>query len=196
MPTSSDEARLVLANADCCYTKAQVETALDEMAEAITATLQDSNPLVLCVLNGGLIVTSELLLRLPFPLHCDYIHATRYRGETRGGELNWIAKSSHPLKGRHVLIIDDILDEGLTLEALLKHCREEGAASVRSAVLVNKLHDRKADLQADFVGLDVEDRYVFGYGMDYKGYLRNAPGIYAVSEQEDTSADAGEEDSA
>jgi hypoxanthine phosphoribosyltransferase len=117
---------------------------------------------------------------MPFPLNYDYIHATRYRGEIRGGELNWIAKSSYSFQDRHILIIDDILDEGLTLAALVKHCKKEGAASVHAAVLVNKLHDRKADLQADFVGLDVEDRYVFGYGMDYKDYLRNVPGIYAV----------------
>jgi hypoxanthine phosphoribosyltransferase len=179
-PISSEEARQVLAEAECCYTREQVEQALDKMAQAITETLKDSNPLVLCVLNGGLIVTGELLLRLPFPLNYDYIHATRYCGETRGGELNWIAKSSYPLKDRCILIIDDILDEGLTLAALVKYCRDEGASSVHTAVLVNKLHDRKEDLQADFVGLDVEDRYVFGYGMDYKGYLRNVPGIYAV----------------
>ena len=160
MSITSEEARQVLAEAECCYTRTQVEQALDKMAQAITATLQDKNPLLLRVLN--------------------YIHATRYRGETRGGELNWIAKSSHSLKDRHVLIIDDILDEGLTLAALVKFGMQEGAASVHTAVLVNKLHDRKADLQADFVGLDVEDRYVFGYGMDYKDYLRNVPGIYAV----------------
>lgn len=180
MSITSEEARQVLAEAECCYTRAQVEQAFDNMAQAITAELEDKNPLVLCVLNGGLIVTSELLLRLPFPLNYDYIHATRYRGETRGGELNWIAKSSHSLKDRHVLMIDDIHDEGKTLAALVKYGLQEGAASVHTAVLINKLHDRKVDYRADFVGLDVEDRYVFGYGMDYKGYLRNVPGVYAV----------------
>ena len=180
MPISSDEAKRVLAEADCCYTQSQVQQSLDKMATAITKVLHDRDPLVLCVLNGGLIVTSELLLRLQFPLNYDYIHATRYRGETRGGDLNWIAKSSYSLKDRHVLIVDDILDEGLTLAALVKHCRQEGAASVHTAVLVQKLRERLADIEADFVGLDVEDRYVFGYGMDYKDYLRNVPGIYAV----------------
>lgn len=180
MPITSDEAKRVLAEADCCYTQSQVQQSLDKMAAAITEVLQDRNPLVLCVLNGGLIVTSELLLRLQFPLNYDYIHATRYRGETSGGELNWIAKSSYSLKDRHILIVDDILDEGLTLAALVKYCQQEGAASVHTAVLVQKLHDRKHGVEADFVGLDVEDRYVFGYGMDYKDYLRNAPGIYAV----------------
>ena len=180
MPITSDEARQVLEEADCCYTQSQVEQALDKMAESISQTLQDSNPLILCVLNGGLIVTSELLLRLQFPLNYDYIHATRYQGETRGGELNWIAKSSYSLKGRHILIVDDILDEGHTLAGLVKHCQEQQVASVHTAVLVQKLHERKADISADFVGLDVEDRYVFGYGMDYKDYLRNVPGIYAV----------------
>lgn len=181
MPITSDEAKQVLAEADCCYTQSQVQQSLDKMAVAITEVLQDRNPLVLCVLNGGLIVTSELLLRLQFPLNYDYIHATRYRGQTSGGELNWIAKSSYSLKDRHILIVDDILDEGLTLAALVKHCQQEGAASVHSAVLVQKLHERKhGSIEADFVGLDVEDRYVFGYGMDYKDYLRNVPGIYAV----------------
>lgn len=85
-------------------------------------------------------------------------------------------------RDRPVLIIDDILDEGHTLAAIIDYCREQGAASVQCAVLVDKQHERKArpDLKADYVGLEVEDRYIFGYGMDYQGYWRNAPGIYAV----------------
>jgi hypoxanthine phosphoribosyltransferase len=180
MPITSQEAKKVLAEADCCHSQSQIEHALDDMAEAITAVYRDLNPLVLCVLNGGLIVTSELLLRLPFPLNYDYIHATRYRNGTRGGELDWIAKSSYSLKDRHVLLIDDILDEGYTLAALVAHCNNAAVKSVKAAVLVQKLHNRKEGIVADFVGLDVEDRYVFGYGMDYHGYLRNVPGIYAV----------------
>jgi hypoxanthine phosphoribosyltransferase len=182
MTITAKEAAEVLAVAQCCFNKAEVEHAIDRMAKEITAQLGELDPLLLCVMNGGLIITGGLLLRLDFALDYDYIHATRYAGKTRGSDLNWISKPHKPIAGRHVLIIDDILDEGITLQELIKYCKDEGVASVRTAVLVNKLHDRKSLATADFIGLDVEDRYVFGYGMDYKGYLRNVPGIYAVDE--------------
>ncbi|MDZ7663116.1 hypoxanthine-guanine phosphoribosyltransferase [Thiohalophilus sp.] len=166
--------------ADCLYDQQQVEAALDKMAAAMTQVLKNSDPLVLCVLTGAIIPAGHLLTRLNFPLQIDYIHATRYAGGTSGGDLNWQVRPTHPLAGRNILIIDDILDEGITLAAIMEHCRAEGATEVYSAVLVEKMHDRKNGLQADFVGLRTEDRYLFGYGMDYKGYLRNAPGIYAV----------------
>lgn len=175
-----DEVNQVLAEADCLYDQNDVNASLDKMAEAITAELQDKNPLVLCVLTGAIIPSGHLLTRLHFPLQIDYIHATRYAGETSGGELYWHVRPHHSLKDRNILIVDDILDEGITLAAIMEHCRNEGATSVYSAVLVEKQHDRKNGLQADFVGLETEDRYLFGYGMDYKGYLRNVPGIYAV----------------
>jgi hypoxanthine phosphoribosyltransferase len=175
-----DEVNQVLKEADCIYNKSQVEASLDSMAKAITTALHDKNPLVLCVLTGAIIPSGHLLTRLKFPLQIDYIHATRYAGETRGGELNWHVRPHHSLKDRNILIVDDILDEGITLAAIMQHCREAGARSVYSAVLVEKQHDRKNGMQADFTGLQTEDRYLFGYGMDYKGYLRNAPGIYAV----------------
>ena len=184
MSITAQQAHQVLEKADCCYTKTQIESAIDSMAESITKDLGDKNPLLLCVMTGGLITTGDLLLRLDFPLHYDYIHATRYSGKTRGSDLNWISRPHTSLKDRHVLIVDDILDEGITLQELVLYCEEEQVSSVRTAVLVNKLHDRKHFSDADYVGLTVEDRYVFGYGMDYKGYLRNVPGIYAVNESE------------
>ena len=167
--------------ADLLHSEQAVEAALDRMAAEITARLAGSNPVLLCVLTGGIIPAGKLAGRLDFPLQMDYLHATRYRGATRGGELRWIAHPSIELRDRAVLVVDDILDEGGTLAAILEHCREQGASAVYSAVLVDKLHDRKYHgIHADFTGLTVPDRYVFGYGMDYKSYLRNAPGIYAV----------------
>lgn len=120
--------------------------------------------------------------RLPFPLQVDYMHATRYRMETSGADLDWRVAPEAALTGREVLIIDDILDEGKTLAEIIKYCQKKGAANVYTAVLVDKLHDRKAvkGFKADFSGLEAADRFLFGYGMDYKGYWRNAPGIYAV----------------
>ena len=111
------------------------------------------------------------------------MHATRYRGDVRGQELEWIARPRTPLEGRTVLVLDDILDEGVTLAAILEDCRAQGARAVHSAVLVDKRIGRPRTLErADFTGLSVPDRYVFGFGMDYRGYLRNLPAIYAVAE--------------
>ena len=172
----------MLAAADCLYTTAEVHQAVDRLATEITEQLADSNLLVLTIMQGGLITAGQLLPRLGFPLQIDYIHASRYAGGTQGGELRWIVKPSCPLAGRSLLLIDDIHDEGLTLEAISHDCRQAGASEIHSAVLVNKRHERKQQLQADFAGLEVPDRYVFGFGMDYKGYLRNAAGIYAVNE--------------
>jgi hypoxanthine phosphoribosyltransferase len=180
MTVSLEEVRRVRAEADCLYSAAEVEAALDRLADAISARHGDNNPLILCVMNGGLITTGSLLLRLDFPLEHDYLHASRYRGATRGGELNWQAEPGISLQDRYVIVVDDILDEGYTLAAIVEHCRAQGARSVESVVLVEKLHDRKQGIQADYVGLQTEDRYLFGYGMDYKGYWRNAAGIFAV----------------
>lgn len=171
----------VLRDSDLLYSPDQVEQALAGMARSITATLGEANPLILVVMIGGLIPAGRLVTRLPFPLELDYVHVTRYRRGTTGGDLQWRVRPTSSIRDRVVLLIDDILDEGLTLGAIMNWCEQEGAQAVYSAVLVEKQHDRKPILQhADFSGLQVEDRYVFGCGMDYKGYLRNIPGIHAV----------------
>jgi len=182
MSIDTDKVQDVLDAADQLCTQEQVEAALDSMAADIEQAISGRNPLLLCVMTGGLIVSSELFTRLQFPVQLDYLHATRYQGTKGGKVLKWITRPSENLKGRTVLVVDDILDEGLTLAAILDYCHAQGAAAVYSAVLVEKVHQRKADLKADFVGLRVEDRYLFGYGMDYHGYLRNVKGIYAVTE--------------
>lgn len=156
--------------------------ALDRMAEAITARLAGKDPLILCVLSGGVIATGLLLPRLQFQLRLDYVHATRYRGTTRGGDLHWRYRPSDSIRGEQVLIVDDILDEGITLEAVVRACEEDGAAGVHTAVLVAK--QRAHRREADFVGVEVPDRYLFGYGLDYKGYFRNAAGIFAVADSD------------
>ena len=180
MSVTTEEVQRVYEQADCLFTREQVEAAIIRMADAITVDLAGKNPLVLAVMSGAMIPTGILLSHLDFPLQIDYIHASRYRGKTDGGQLHWRVQPRFELKGRAVLVVDDILDEGLTLQAILEACREGGATEVHSAVLVKKLHERNIGIEADYVGLEVEDRYVFGYGMDYKEYLRNAPGIFAV----------------
>jgi hypoxanthine phosphoribosyltransferase len=144
--------------------------------------LAECNPLLLCVLNGGIPTFGKLLTRLTMPLTIDSINASRYQNQTSGGSIDWLLKPQTPLNGRTVLVVDDILDEGITLQAICDYCREQAAAAVYSAVLVDKILDHEKPISADFIGLTVENRYLFGYGMDYKGYLRNAPGIYACKD--------------
>lgn len=179
---TAEEAKKVRKQADELVQGCDVARALDRMAGEITERLHDKDPVVLCVLNGGLIFTGQLLTKLDFPLQVDYIHATRYGSETTGETLNVLVKPTLPLAGRIVLLVDDILDEGVTLAAIAEYCRREGAVEVLMAVLVEKLHLRKVipGMRADFWGVEVGDRFLFGYGLDYKGYWRNAPGIFAV----------------
>jgi len=183
MTVDAKHAKQVLETAQCLYSMQQVEQAISGLAESISQVLKDKDPVIMCVMNGGLVLTGKLLTQLNFPLTVDYIHATRYRKQTRGGKLKWLVKPHSSLENQTVLIVDDILDEGDTLAAVIEYCKTQGARQVLSVVLVKKQHNRnKKNTQADFIALQVEDRYVFGYGMDYKGRLRNADGIYAVSE--------------
>ena len=171
----------MLEQADCLYSEAQVEAALDSMAIAIRKQLAGTNPVVVCLMNGGVVPFGKLLTRLQFPLQVDYVHATRYGAQISGGVLEWKAGPFVPARDRTILLVDDILDEGTTLAAIEERYRTDGAKRVFKAVLTRKDRPRKLAVDVEFVGLEIPDRYVFGYGMDYKGYLRNAPGIYAVA---------------
>ncbi len=180
--TIPEKIREVYEKSTCLFTTNEVEAALDRMAINIHEKLQDENPVLLCVMVGGLVPLGNLLPRLDFPLEVDYVHATRYRGGISGGELFWKVKPSVNLKDRTVLVVDDILDGGVTLAAIIEEVQKMGAGKVYSAVLVDKHHKRLENglQKADFVGLEVDDHYIFGYGMDYNEYLRNAPGIFVV----------------
>lgn len=175
--------REVFAKATCLYSKTEVEAALDTMATEISLALSFSNPIFLCVVVGGIVPLGNLLPRLDFTLEVDYIHATRYHTNTKIKNLEWKVKPTCKIKNRTVVVVDDILDGGVTLAAIINFCKEQGAKSVYSAVLVDKYNARlpNGPESANFSGLKVGNHYVFGYGMDYKGYLRNAPGIYRVA---------------
>jgi hypoxanthine phosphoribosyltransferase len=171
----------IQSEADLIYSSAEVEAAIEKMAEEITLVLADKNPVILCLMIGGVVPTGKLLPLLDFPLQVEYVHATRYQGEINGGTLHWIRKPTISLQDRHVLIVDDILDEGNTLAAMVEECESNQAKTIQTAVLADKQLNRERRFEkADFTGLTVPNRYLFGYGMDYKEYLRNAPGIYAV----------------
>lgn len=176
-----EDSQNALENAELLYSSDEVEQAITRMANEITIEIGNSNPLVLPVMVGGVILAGKLIPQLNFPLQMDYIHATRYRSSTSGSNISWLKKPEKSLEDKTVLLIDDILDEGVTLAAIIEYCYEAGARKVFTAVLAEKILEiDKPVKKADFTGLVIPDHYVFGYGMDYHEYHRNAAGIYAV----------------
>jgi len=172
-----------LVQSDLLFDRARLVAAIEGMGRAIAEKLEPEPPVFLTVMNGGLIFGAALALAIPADLEFDYVHATRYRGGTQGNELLWIKQPRLALAGRTVLLADDILDEGYTLRAIRDFCLDQGARRVLIAVLCQKRHGRTAPgVVADFVGVDVPDRYVFGFGMDYYEQGRNLPGIYALKD--------------
>ena len=157
-----------------------VEAAIVQLASQISASLSDSNPIVLCVMGGAVVFAGQLLPKLNFPLAFDYVQVSRYHNQTQGQQLVWKVMPGDNVRDRTVLVLDDILDEGHTLAAIKQECLEQGAKSVVIAVLAEKELDNAKPVAADFVGLKVPNRYVFGCGMDVFGWWRNLPAIYAL----------------
>lgn len=179
-----DDSQKALRNAELLYSAEEVENAITRMAAEITAELENTNPLILPVMVGGVILAGKLVSQLDFPLQMDYVHATRYRSTTSGSTISWLKKPEKTLTNKIVLLVDDILDEGITLAAIIDYCYEAGAKKVFTAVLTEKeLQIEKPIKKANFTGLTIPDHYVFGYGMDYHEYHRNIAGIYAVKAQ-------------
>lgn len=172
----------VLEHAELICDEARVRAAVERVAGEISAKLKDSVPLVLSVMGGGVVFTGQLLPMLRFPLEFDYVHVTRYRGETSGGELEWIIKPRVSVDGRAILVIDDILDEGRTLAEIKRWLDGHGASSVYTAVFADKDLGKTKPVSADFVGVTVPNRYIFGFGMDVRDAWRNLPAIYALKE--------------
>jgi len=179
----AQEARELLARSEQVHSAEVVDAAVARVAGEIKAKLADSNPLVLCVMTGGVIFTGQLLPQLDFPLDFDYLHVTRYGQETQGGKLSWRSAPWTPVKGRTVLVIDDILDEGVTLASVQESLKRLGAAEVFMAVFADKQNGKNKPVKADFVALPVPDRFVFGFGMDVSGAWRHLPAVYAMPEE-------------
>lgn len=173
-------AQRIFDEADLVVTERDAAAAVRRVATEISAAMRQTHPLVLTVMGGAVIFTGHLLPLLNFPLEFDYLHVTRYGDTTTGGELSWIVAPRVPIAGRTVLVVDDILDEGITLAAVKQRLLEQGARDCRIAVFADKDIGRGKPVAADFVGVRLPDRYVFGFGMDVKGAWRNLPAVYAV----------------
>lgn len=180
-PTPAPPLSAALASADLLFDRATLEGVIADLGRRIDAALDGERAVFLTVMNGALIFAGHLALAIRTDLEFDYVHATRYRGATSGIELHWLREPLVPLEGRTVLLVDDILDEGHTLKAVRDDCMRRGAKRVIVVSLCTKQHDRLVDgISADFNGVELPDRYVFGFGMDYHEQGRNLPGIYAL----------------
>jgi hypoxanthine phosphoribosyltransferase len=177
---SEEQAWELLETAEEVCSAACVSEAVARMALEITARLSRTRPLILSIMGGAVVFTGQLLPQLRFPLEFDYVHVSRYGRGTQGGEITWQVRPKETIAGRTVLVLDDILDEGETLAAVRQRILEGGAKTFYSAVLADKETGRPKPIAADFVGVQVPDRYVFGFGMDAYGLWRNLPAIYAL----------------
>lgn len=172
----------MLHNADVVCSAAEVRNAIRNLAAAISDDLAEKYPLVLCVMGGAVFFAGQILPLLHFPLDFDYIHVTRYGDVTVGTKVDWRVAPPESVRGRTVLVLDDILDGGHTMAAIRDRILGLGATAFLCAVLTEKDLDVAKPIKADFVGLKIPDRFVFGCGMDARGYWRNLPEIYALKE--------------
>lgn len=170
----------ILRDAELLFSAEQVQAAIHQMAVEINRALRNDDPVVLSVMGGAVFFAGQLLPLLDFPLHFDFVKASRYHSQTHGQQLVWKVMPGANVKGRTVLLLDDILDEGITLAAVREKCLELGASRVVIAVLTDKILDHAKPIQADYCGLQVPNRYIFGCGMDVNERWRNLPAIYAL----------------
>ncbi len=180
---SNQQARDIMNQAELIISAEEVQAAVMSVAREINAVLADEHPLLLSVMGGAVVFTGQLLPLLTFPLDFDYVHVSRYGSNQQGGTLRWKVEPRENVIGRVVLVVDDILDEGETLAAVKQRVLHLGAAKFCSAVFADKQIGKAKPIRADFVGVELPDRFVFGFGMDIHGAWRNLPAIYATREK-------------
>lgn len=170
-----------MVKAELLHARGELQGIIAAMGTRIDLALAGERAVFLTVMNGALIFAGQLALAIHTDLEFDYVHATRYQGNTTGSELKWLREPVVSMRDRVVLLVDDILDEGHTLKAVREDCYRRGASRVLIATLCTKAHDRvAAGVAPDFNGVVLPDRYVFGFGMDFHEQGRNLPGIYAL----------------
>jgi hypoxanthine phosphoribosyltransferase len=180
--TKQIDPKQLFINADLIHSETVVNNAIKQMADQLNQDYANEPPVVMCVMGGAVYFTGQLLAKLQFALEFDYVQATRYHGTTGCNQLNWVVMPRDNIKNRTVLILDDILDEGITLQSIVEQCQIKGAKEVKIAVLVEKQLNKDKPVIANYVGLKVPNRYVFGCGMDIYGWWRNLPAIYALKD--------------
>jgi len=156
-------------------TEQEIEAALDALASKLTRDYADKHPLLIGVLVGAFMFMADLVRRLDFPVEVDFVATCSYEDGTVGGEVKLTKDLDHDPARRHVLIVDDILDTGHTLATLVEMFKRRGTASVRTCCLLDKPARREVAFEADYLGLQIPDHFVVGYGLDYARGYRNLP---------------------
>lgn len=169
-------------SSELLYDRSAIDALIAQQAVLMNARYADQRVLVLAVMTGALVYVGQLLPKLDFQLELDYVHATRYDGARSGAELKWIARPRQSVEGRAILLLDDILDEGVTLNKIRDDLVAHGAADVAIGVLVYKQKAKPQPCSPAFPALTVPDRYVYGFGLDADGLWRNADGIFVASD--------------
>jgi hypoxanthine phosphoribosyltransferase len=179
-----DEANAIMRDSDLLFSKAQVDAATAKVAHELNRDYKDKYPLILSVMGGAVVFTGHLLTQIDFPCDFDIVSASRYGDATVGTNLVWRVTPRDNVAGRHVVLLDDILDEGITLAAIVELLKSQGAASVECAVFCEKdygaARNAQKPLKAKYVGMAVPNRFIFGYGMDVSGAWRNHGEIRAI----------------
>jgi hypoxanthine phosphoribosyltransferase len=183
MNMNEDDLSRMLQQSRLVVSADEIDRTTTRLANEIDARYQQQVPIVICIMNGGLMLTAQLMSKVKIHARIDYLQTSRYRGKTRGGELHWRAEPQYSFEGCPVILVDDIFDEGDTLLNIVAYCKDHGASDVFTVVLLDKKHDRKVKgFRPDLIGLEVEDDYLVGFGMDYQEHFRHLPAIYALSE--------------
>lgn len=160
------------------FNAGEIAKRVAELGEEISAAYQGRELLVIGVLNGAFIFTADLVRTLSLPLTIDFVRAASYgQGSTSSGEVRLSLEPDQPLSGREILLVEDIVDTGLTLKALMEHFSQQGATSVRTCALIDKRQRRQVDLRVDYSGFVVEHGFLVGYGLDYGQRYRQYPEI-------------------
>ncbi len=177
-----NQKNLLPDNCTLLFSKQKIKKNIKKMAKILNQDYANKPVVYLTIMNGGMIFATDLAKKLNLDMEMDYVQVSRYGLETHGGQLIWKHQCETDLNGKHVIIVDDIFDEGYTLMAVDEWCKERGAKSVKSAVLVTKNHNRGyADYNVDYKAIEVKDLYIFGYGMDYQEKLRHLTDIYYLN---------------
>ena len=175
-----DTIQTLISKSSVLYSEVEIKNAIYDIASQANQTINAKELYVLCVMNGALIFAGQLLPQLKMNIQYHYIHATRYEKSLTGDSIRWLVKPPKDIEGKTVLILDDILDEGVTLKEIVSMCRTMNAKEIYTAVLFDKEISKEKFHVSDFIGLRVPDRFVFGYGLDCKGLGRNLPHLYAL----------------
>ena len=180
--TEQSDFSQIVNNSELLIEKKAVDSSMEKMSKKIEAELGDKNLIILTIMNGGLYPTALFMRYFQSNCELDYIHLSRYGNKTTGGLPYWHRKPQKNIKNRNVLVIDDILDQGITLGEAIRECHDSGAKSVYSAVMVKKnISIRKGIQESDFYAINLPNKYLFGSGLDYHGQFRNLDGIFALN---------------